>query len=254
MRAKPRASTLRVQRYFCVDRTARTRGLQSDRAQLQRIEFTRVGAGGKRLAVTPLNRLGRDVPDHRGALLQLLHHSLGSLRGSHASGESHARTASYVGEADRCRVGHHRAHARGRDAKHFGHHHANGSTGATNVRAAGRGGHRTILIDVHLRRQLTANVEPEAARKPPAMTRLHCRLPMWMVLYRLQQGLEADVLVAGAVVGLRTVACPFFSRSLSGSMSNLRARSSSRLSTAKDVIGAPGARYAAVFGRLLTTS
>ena len=46
----------------------------------------------------------------------------------------------------------------------------------------------------------------------------------------------------------------FFSRKVSGSMPSFCARSSIRLSTANEVIGAPGARYAATFGRLLTTS
>ena len=46
----------------------------------------------------------------------------------------------------------------------------------------------------------------------------------------------------------------FFSRSSSGSMPSFLARMSSVLSAAKAEIGEPGARYAAAFGRLLTTS
>ena len=46
----------------------------------------------------------------------------------------------------------------------------------------------------------------------------------------------------------------FFSRSSSGSMPIFLAHMSSTLSTAKAEIGEPGARYAAAFGRLDTTS
>ena len=46
----------------------------------------------------------------------------------------------------------------------------------------------------------------------------------------------------------------FFSRSSSGSMPIFLASMSSTLSTAKAEIGEPGARYAAAFGRLQTTS
>ena len=46
----------------------------------------------------------------------------------------------------------------------------------------------------------------------------------------------------------------FFSRNSSGSMPIFCAHMSITLSTAKAEIGEPGARYAADFGRLLTTS
>ena len=45
----------------------------------------------------------------------------------------------------------------------------------------------------------------------------------------------------------------FFSRNDNGSMPSLRARSSIALSVANVEIGAPGARYAATFGRFDTT-
>ena len=69
MRAEAWPGTLRIQRYLGVDRAARARGLQCDRTQFQRIEFTCVGPCGKRLAVAPFDRLDRDFPDHRGAFL-----------------------------------------------------------------------------------------------------------------------------------------------------------------------------------------
>ena len=178
VRAEAGAGALRVHRHLGVDRAAGAGRLQRQRGQIQRLERTGVGTGRKRLAVLPLDRFDRDLPGRGGAPLELIDDLFGRLRRRHAGGEGHAGAAGQEGEADRGGVGDHRADPFGRHAEHLGHHHADGRARAADIRAAGRGGDRAVLVDVHLGGRFAADVEPEAGGQTAALAFLQRRLPV----------------------------------------------------------------------------
>src|SRR5439155_24625261 len=90
MRGKAGPRTLRVDRHLRTDRPAGAPRFERDLGERQRLEAAGVGTGRPGLTVLPFDRVGADVPDHRGALLQLLDDLLGSLGRGHAAREGDA--------------------------------------------------------------------------------------------------------------------------------------------------------------------
>src|SRR5438128_8927806 len=96
MRRKGRPGSLCVDRHLGTDRSTGACRLDGDVGQGQRVEAAGVGTGRYSAAVLPVDRVGADVPDHRGAALQLVDDFLRGLHGRHAGRKGHAAAAGYV--------------------------------------------------------------------------------------------------------------------------------------------------------------
>ena len=72
MRRKGRSRPLGVDRHLGADRPAGAGRLDRDFGQWQRIEAPGIRTGRISAPVAPIDCLWADVPDHRGALLQLV--------------------------------------------------------------------------------------------------------------------------------------------------------------------------------------
>ncbi len=116
-------------------------------------------------AVDPRHLVVCDIPDHRGAALQIVDDFLGGLGHGHAGGEGRAAAAGQHGEADRGGVGDDRAHLFDRQAQHLGRHHGHGGARAADIRVAGDHHGAAVLAHVDRGGGFAADVEPEARRR-----------------------------------------------------------------------------------------
>jgi len=148
VRRKAGARTLRVDRHLGTDRAAGPTRFERDLGQGQRLEAAGVGAGRIGHAVLPFDCVGADVPDHRGALLQLLDDLLGGLCGCHAGREGDSAAAGQEREADRAGVGDDRADALDRDAEDLSRHHRHRGARAAHIRSTDSDDSRAVLVDV----------------------------------------------------------------------------------------------------------
>ena len=123
VRRKGRPRPLGVDRHLGADRPPGPRRLDRDFGQWQRIEAPRIGSGRIGAAVSPIDRLGTDVPNHCGALLQLIDDLFGCLHGRHAGREGDAAAAGHMREPDRGGVGDDRFHPLDRNAESLRSHH-----------------------------------------------------------------------------------------------------------------------------------
>ncbi len=123
MRGEAGTGALRVDRHLGTDRAAGAARFERNLGQRQRLEAAGVGAGGISFAVLPFDRVGGDVPDHRGALFQLLDDLFGGLGRCHAGRKGDAAAAGQEREADRTRVADDRTDLFDRDAQYLGRHH-----------------------------------------------------------------------------------------------------------------------------------
>ena len=141
-----------------------------DLAEGQRLECAGIGAGRMRRAVLPLDRVGRDLPDRRRALLAAAStHLLGRLDHRHAGGECDAAAAGDVVEADRARC-RRRSGARARRDAAAPRPPSSPSRRATRrCRGCPSPRHRAVLVDVHRgarRSPPMLNQKPAATPRP----------------------------------------------------------------------------------------
>ncbi len=205
MRRKAGSGALRVDRHLGADRTAGPPRLQRDLGQGQRLEAAGVGAGRPGHAVLPLDRVGADVPDHRGAFFELVDDLLGGLGRRHAGRERDATAAGQERKTDRAGVGDDRTDLFDRYAEDLGRHHRHRGARAADVRVADRDDRSAVLVDVAGRTRLAADVEPEARRDAAALVGPELFLQVWMVLGRFDRRGIADILPGRAVQCLDAV-------------------------------------------------
>src|SRR5580704_10363240 len=205
MRRKAGAGALRVDRQLGADRTAGPSRFECNLGQRQRLEAASVGAGGVGLAVLPFDRVGGDVPDHRGALFQLLDDLLGGLCRGHAGREGDAAAAGQEREADRAGVADDCTDLFDRDTENLGRHHPDRGARAADVRIARHDDGGAVFVDVAGRARLAADVEPEARRDAAALIGSELLLQMRMVLGGIERLGVSDVLPGRAVHGLDAV-------------------------------------------------
>jgi hypothetical protein len=95
-----RPGALGIELHLGADRTTGARRLDRDIGQRHRLERARVGAGRIGFAIPPIDRLGADIPEDRGAAFQLLDDFFGRLNRRHAGRKRDAAAAGHMGEPD----------------------------------------------------------------------------------------------------------------------------------------------------------
>src|SRR5262249_30118008 len=134
MRRKARAGALRVDRHLGADRPTGAPRFERDLGQRQWLEAAGIGTRRPGLTVLPLDSVGGDVPDHRGAFFELVDALRGTLRCRHAGRKSDPAAPGQEREADRAGIADDRADALDRDAEPLGRHHRDRGARAADIR------------------------------------------------------------------------------------------------------------------------
>src|SRR5439155_9100714 len=112
-----------------------------------------------------------DIPDLRGASLQLIADVFGCADDRHARRVAHPTAAGQVGVAAAVGVANTRPHTFDRDSELLGHHDRLRRARAADIRIPGDDRGAAVGVEDHRGARIHAGVEPEADRNPASLIR-----------------------------------------------------------------------------------